>query len=236
MESSILLEATKEIADKIDGYLSDEEGEFLYKTSKNCVGKGVIVEIGSWKGKSTVYLAKGSKAGNNIAIYAIDPHQKTQAHRDLKVVNTFNEFKKNIKEAGVDDIIEPIVKTSKEASKNWDKLIEFLWIDGDHSFPMVKLDFDLWVPYLVRGGIIAFHDAVFGGSKKVVCNLALKSNNFINAGLIDSIFYAKKSDVYSFRDKIRNRTMIYLLNVYEIFRDIPLPKSLRKLSTLGAIA
>jgi len=75
-------EETKKIADKINGHLSDKEGEFLYSTAKKCLGKGAIVEIGCWKGKSTVYLASGSKAGNNIKVYAIDPHQGTKDHQD----------------------------------------------------------------------------------------------------------------------------------------------------------
>ena len=223
------IEETKKIANKIDGYLSDKEGEFLYKTAENCKEGGVIVEIGSWKGKSPVYLAKGSKAGNNIVIYTIDPHQGTQDHRDHKIINTFNEFKRNIKEAGVDDIVEPIIKTSKEASKDWNKPIKFLWIDGDHSYEMVRLDFKLWSPHLLKGGIIAFHDAVSGGPKKVVCDFVLKSDKFGNAGLIDTIFYAQRLDNLSLKDKSRNRAMIILLNIYEVFRGIPLPKSLRKL-------
>jgi MMP 1-O-methyltransferase len=223
------LEKTKQIANKIEGYLSEKEGEFLYNTAKICSGRGVIVEIGSWKGRSTIYLAKGSKAGNNIKVYAVDPHQGTKDHQNHKVFNTFSEFKENLIKANVDDIVVPLVKTSEEASKNWQEPIEFLWIDGDHSFPMVKLDFDLWSPYLIKGGIIAFHDAVSGEPKKVVCNFVLKSGKFGNAGLIDTIFYAQKLDTLYFKDKLRNKAIIILLNIYEFFRSLPLPKILRKL-------
>lgn len=223
------IKEAKEIANKINGHLSDKEGEFLYKPAKNCSGKGVIVEIGSRKGKSTVYLAKGSKARGNVKVYAIDPHQGSKDHRDHKISNTFNEFKENLKKAKVDNIVEPIVKTSQEASKNWREPVEFIFIDGDHSYEMVKQDFDLWSPYLVKGGIIAFHDAVSGDPKKVVCNFILKSNNFTDVGLIDSLFFAKKSDICLLKDKIKNRMMFVLLNTYEFFREIHLPKTLRKL-------
>jgi len=140
-----------------------------------------------------------------------------------------NDFKENLKEAKVNDIVEPVVKTSQEAFRNWKEPVEFLWIDGDHSYEMVKLDFNLWSSYLVKGGIIAFHDAVSGGPKKVVCNFVLKSNNFTDAGLIDSLFFAKKSDTLSLKDKIKNRAMIVLLDIYEFFREVHLPKSLRRL-------
>ena len=71
--------ALKELIQHIDGWLTDEEAKLLYKLAKNC--KGVIVEIGSWKGKSTICMAKGSKAGNNVKIYAIDPHVGSSEHK-----------------------------------------------------------------------------------------------------------------------------------------------------------
>src|SRR6185312_12113676 len=61
------------IAD-IPGWLTDEEGEALYELARGCSGSGVIVEIGSWKGKSTVCLGLGSQAGKSVPIYAVDPH------------------------------------------------------------------------------------------------------------------------------------------------------------------
>jgi len=152
----------KEISKNIPGWLSDAQGEFLYNTAKKCIGKGVIVEIGSWEGKSTVWLAKGSKAGSNAKIYAVDPHTGSSEHKKrYGVVWTFEEFKKNIKRANVEDIVVPIVKTSEDAARDWDeKPIELLWIDGSHEYEMVKLDFDLWFPYLIEEGIIAVHDTI----------------------------------------------------------------------------
>jgi len=218
------LKETKQIASQINGWLSEKEGEFLYKKAKECTGRGVIVEIGSWKGKSTIFLARGSKAGNNVKVCTIDPYVEEYGGK-----MALKEFKQNIEIANVQDIIKPIIKSSKEAVENWNTPIEFLWIDGDHSFPMVKLDFELWSPHLVEGGTIAFHDAVFGGVKKVVCNFVLKSNNFGNVGLIDTIFYAQKLNNLSWKDKLKNRIMIIFLNTYEVLRRIPLPNFLRKI-------
>lgn len=105
----------------------------------------MIVEIGSWKGKSTVWLAKGSKDGKGIKIYAIDPHKGSSEHRKwYGKVWTFEEFKENIKKARVDDVVVPIVKTSEETVRNWDKLVELLFIDGAHEYELVKQDFLLW--------------------------------------------------------------------------------------------
>ena len=75
------IEETKKFADKAEGWLSDREGEILYNLAKNCKGKGVIVEIGSWEGKSTIWIGSGSKNGNKVKIYAIDPHTGSSEHQ-----------------------------------------------------------------------------------------------------------------------------------------------------------
>ena len=121
----------KKLVDKVEGWLTDEEGKLLYNLAKECTGAGVIVEIGSWKGKSTIWLGKGSKRGNKVKIYAIDPHTGSSEHKEMYGnVWTFEEFIKNIKNAKVDDIIIPIVETSEEASRNFDEPVELIFVDG----------------------------------------------------------------------------------------------------------
>jgi predicted O-methyltransferase YrrM len=118
----------RNLVDQVQGWLSYREGELLYNLAKNCSGKGVIVEIGSWKGKSTIWLAKGSKAGNNVSVYAIDPQSESN----------FEEFNKNIKAAKIDDIVFPIVKKSEDAAKCFNKPVEMIFIDGSHVYDDVK--------------------------------------------------------------------------------------------------
>jgi predicted O-methyltransferase YrrM len=214
----------REIVYKIDGWLTEKEGKFLYEAAQNYKGIGVIVEIGSFKGKSTVCLALGSKSGNNVPVYAIDSYPEEFGGK-----STFEEFKLNIKRAGVEDIVNTLYKTSEEANKKWNMPIELLWIDGDHTFEMVKLDYEVWMPYLIDGGIIAFHDAIQGGPKKVICKFVLKSNKFKNCGLKDSIFYAIKSNNLSLKDKLRNNVISFFLNMYEIAYGINRLKYFKKL-------
>lgn len=107
----------KKITSRIEGWLTDDEGKFLYCAARNCTGKGAIVEIGSWKGKSTVFIGKGSESAGKIKIYAIDPH----------IAGTYEEFKRNIKNAELNDIVIPVVKTSEEAAKDFTEPIEFIF-------------------------------------------------------------------------------------------------------------
>jgi len=223
------IDAIKKLVDKVHGFLSDKEGELLYNLAKNCTGKGVIVEIGSWKGKSTIWLGKGSKRANKVKIYAIDPHIGSSEHKKAYgKIWTFEEFKKNIKNANVDDIIIPIVKTSEEAAKNFDEPVELIFIDGAHEYDLVKLDFELWFPKVIDGGIMAFHDTtVWLGPKKVVDEFVYKSKNFRNVRFIDSITFAEKVRQNSIKDRLRNRYVLLLKNLYKSKVKLYFPKLIR---------
>ena len=227
------IESTRLIADNIEGFISDVEGVFLYKAAKSCEGKGVIVEIGSLKGKSTIWLARGSKAGNNIKVYAIDPHKGSSEHMKKRgEICTYQEFKRNIAQANVDAIVIPIVNTSEDARRDWDgKPIELLWIDGAHEYEMVKLDFDLWFPYLIEGGIIAFHDTIgWPGPRRVVKEKIYTSRNFANVGFIYSITYARKVRTNSITQRIRNHWVLFLKDICELGIKLQPPGPIKRLA------
>ena len=214
--------------------LSSKEGELLYTLAKNCTGKGCIVEIGSYKGKSTAYLGMGSKEGKKIKVYAIDPHD---ARTIPKQEDTFSAFQRNIKKAGVANLIVPLVMTSKEAVEKIKEPIELIFIDGDHSYEGVKLDFDLYFPKVIDGGIIAFHDTNNGhlGVQKLVEKLMLKSHNLKNFGVVGSIAYATKVQNNTLRDRYRNRCVLVhkLILEFIILLCGKLPECIKK--TLKAI-
>lgn len=204
----------KKIVDKVDGWLDDAEGELLYNLAKNCKGRGVIVEIGSWMGKSTIWLGLGSKAGKKVKVYAVDPHARGFEHKKFSVGSTFREFKKNIDGAGVDDVVVPIISTSEEASKKFRKPVELVFIDGAHEYEHVKKDFELWFPKVIDGGIVAFHDTIGrSGPRILVDKLLFYSNKLRNAGFIGStgpITFAEKVRQTSAKDRFRNKCVLLL--------------------------
>jgi len=220
----------RKLADSVDGWLTPREGEFLYNAAKNCPKGTVIVEIGSWKGKSTIWLGKGSKEGNKVKIHAIDSHTGSSEHKKrFGKVWTFEEFEKNIKKANVSDIVVPIVKTSEDASKNWNKKVGFLWIDGAHEYEMVLLDYKLWEPHLVKGGVIAFHDSQDQGPKKVVNKYLYFGSKFKKIGFMDGTTYATKVDRITAADKIMNLYVLLLTTIYSLAGKAPLPKFVKVL-------
>ena len=156
------LHTFEDLTSKITGANTLKEQTLLYNLAKQTRG-GAIVEIGSWKGKSIVWLAQGSKDGSGAKVYAIDPfigaikNYENGVRKDIPV-SVLGDFKQALKIAKCEDIVEPIVMKSEEAIKGWNKPIGLIFIDGDHSYGAVKQDFELWSPFLVDGGIIAFHD------------------------------------------------------------------------------
>lgn len=130
-----------------------------YTCSKN---PGRIVEIGSFKGKSTCWMAKALQlAGSNEKIAAIDPHINTRVKGvvpEHKEDSSFEAFLNNLKNCGVTQYAEPIKLTSQNVVKNWNQPIKLLFIDGSHLYDDVMLDLKLWEPHLNIGGIIVMHD------------------------------------------------------------------------------
>jgi predicted O-methyltransferase YrrM len=214
------------IAD-IPGWLTDEEGEALYELARSCNGSGVIVEIGSWKGKSTVCLGLGSQAGNSVPVYAVDPHADYR----------FGDFKTNVERAGLLDLVRPIASLSQTAADDFDQAIELLFVDGSHEYDLVLEDFEKWVPKVVDGGWVAFHDTTWTkGPRKVVGQGIYRSRRFKDARfVVGSTTVARKVARNSLADRARNR---YVLGVKTAFwagstalkkRRRLLPKSLERL-------
>lgn len=187
--------------------IRDEEGLLLYDLARKCRGRGVIVEIGSWKGKSTIFLAQGSKMGNKTKVYAIDPHRRC----------TFPEFQENIRQAKVDDIVTPLVMTSKAAAQNFQQPVELIFIDGSHEYDLVKLDFDLWFPKLVEGGIMVFHDTLlYPGPRRIVRKFLFNSRQFKNIGLVCALVFGREVRNNSLMDVLRNQCFLFLHYIEQI--------------------
>jgi len=193
------------IAD-VPGWLTDEEGEALYELARACRGDGVIVEIGSWKGKSTVCLGLGSQDGARVPVYAVDPHADYR----------FGDFKTNVERAGIADLVRPIASLSQTAADGFDESIELLFVDGSHEYDLVLEDFEKWVPKVVDGGWVAFHDTTWtDGPRRVVGQAIYRSRRFKDARfVVGSTTVARKVITNSTRDRVHNR---YVLGVKTAF-------------------
>jgi len=159
----------------IEGWISDIEGYVLYRIARDGEGEGAIVEIGSWMGKSTAWLAAGSHARGRETVHAIDTFEGSPEHQETAVLReegtTYHRFTENLEGAGLFDQVTPIVATSLKAAADWDKRpIRLLFIDGDHSYEAVKADLEAWLPFVAAGGYVVFDDVIdaFPGVQRLV--------------------------------------------------------------------
>ena len=194
------LDETLRLAESIRGWLTRDEGEALFEAAKACTGRGVIVEIGSWRGKSTVCLARGSQAGAEIPVYSIDRH----------VPGRFEKFERNIRRAGVADLVRPIRSRSQDAADEFREPVELLFVDGAHDEALVREDFEKWVPKVVEGGIIAFHDTTWhAGPRKVVGEKLYRSRSFTDVRFVKaSTTMARKVAQNTLADRARARVQL----------------------------
>ncbi len=217
------------LAGTIEGWLSEPEGRLLYELARNCTGRGVIVEIGSWKGRSTIWLASGSKAGSAVPVHAIDPHTGSPEHRPGGArVATFEEFRANVARAGVDDLVVPMVQPSLEAAVAFTLPVELVFIDGDHAYEAVLADFHAWFPKVVDGGVIAFHDTIgWEGPERVAEEHLYRSSRFRGVRLCGSIAYGIKTAHATAAQQARNRYALGLKRAVQTARRLPMPRALR---------
>lgn len=224
------IERIQTLVKDVEGYFGDNEGAFLYTAAKKCTGQGAIVEIGSWKGRSTIWLAKASLAGPGTKVHAVDPHTGSPEHqKQFGKVDTFADFQKNIADAGVEEMVVPVRKTSEDAALEWDgSPIEFLWIDGAHEYDMVQKDYELWSPYLVEGGIVAFHDTGLRrgtqGPKEFVEKYIFPSREYKGVTFFETITIARKVKQNTLFDRMKNRYMLLLKRTYQWLRYAQFPK------------
>ncbi|MDW8289338.1 MAG: class I SAM-dependent methyltransferase [Armatimonadota bacterium] len=218
------------LTEKVEGWLTVEEGELLYQLARACKGKGVIVEIGSFKGKSTIWLAKGSLAGAGVRVFAIDPHTGSEEHRqDGQPVWTYDEFVVNLRHAGVEEVVTPLLTTSAEAAAGFDQPVELLFIDGDHRYAAVRQDFDLWFPKLLEGGYLLMHDTIrWDGPRRVARESVYLSPHFCEVGFVHSITFGRKGRQEASSLLWRRRYLLLLHVVYDALSAVQAPPALKR--------
>lgn len=182
-----------DIVSSVEGQISLAEVETLMELASNLLQGCTIVEIGSYRGKSTIALALGSKRGQQNKVYAIDPHVDfvgvlgaVFGPQDLNVLY------RNIINAKVGEIVFVVSLPSINAANAWsEKNIALLFIDGDHSYEGVKSDYEAWEPFVVSGGVIVFHDIRVDGVRQLLDEITEKGSLMI-VGTIDEMAWFRK--------------------------------------------
>lgn len=154
----------------VKGFLPENEAERLYEVALEASKRGPILEIGSYCGKSTVYLGTACKK-NGATLFALDHHRGSEEHQvgeeyhdpdlfddELEIVDTFKAFRTNIRNANLEDTVIPIVASSEVAGRQWNTPLAMVFIDGGHSMEAALTDYRSWSHHIIQGGILAIHD------------------------------------------------------------------------------
>jgi predicted O-methyltransferase YrrM len=154
------LKTLQTVFDSTDGMISFQEAVCLYELARK-VRSGCILEIGSYRGRSTVFLGKGSLDGANIPVFAIDPHATfTGILGGIFGSGDRAIFYRTMLANDCSEIVSLINLSSEFFSNQWKSPVSLLWIDGDHSYEGVRRDFYCWEPHLLPEAFIAFDDAL----------------------------------------------------------------------------
>ena len=158
------------VAEAVKGFLPKNEAAALYDAAIAVEVDGPLLEVGSYCGKSSVYLGYAAQSIGRV-LYALDHHrgsEENQAgweHHDPElidkqkgVMDTLPYFRDAIFAAGLEHVVIALVGHSGVIARNWTTPLSFLFIDGGHGEEPAKADFNGWVPKVKEGGTLAIHD------------------------------------------------------------------------------
>jgi predicted O-methyltransferase YrrM len=154
----------------VKGFLSSEEGAALTDLARACAPLGPVVEIGSYVGRSTLYLAAGAREAGGVVI-AVDHHRGSEEHQPGEAwhdpelvdpetgrVNTLPAFLETLERAGARDVVQPVVARSPDAARAFAGEAGLVFIDGGHALRTALADWRAWGPKVAPAGVLAIHD------------------------------------------------------------------------------
>lgn len=155
---------------RIKGFLAADEGAALYQFALQTAVLGPCLEVGSYCGKSTIYLGVAARQAGSV-VYAVDHHRGSEEHQKGEeyhdpelydagagLMDSFRVFRSNMRAADLEDTVVPIVAPSGLASRRWATPLGMVFIDGGHSWQAALTDYRSWACHIVPGGILAIHD------------------------------------------------------------------------------
>jgi hypothetical protein len=201
-KTSIYLPALISEFKDIPGMIDDDDGIFLYLLASVLNLRGDIIEIGSWQGKSTSFLARSCKDFSNGIVHSIDPFTgnpgKAKKYKIMldDLSDLQENFIKNMKSHGLENYIKLYNMTSEKAFPQMKNVrARLIFIDGNHDYEYVKFDIKSFSKFLLKHGIIVLDDYknTFPGVVQAVNEEIIKSNKFSSfIQTSNGLFIAKK--------------------------------------------
>ena len=156
--------------DKIKGFLDERESARLYELTLEASKKGPCLEVGSYCGKSAVYIGSACKE-NNAVLFSLDHHRGSEEQQpgqeyfdhDLLdeqtgLIDTMPFFRRTLLDFGLEDTVIPIIGHSETVGRAWQIPLNLIFIDGSHAYESVLKDYQVWSKHLMPDGYLVFHD------------------------------------------------------------------------------
>ena len=190
--------------DEIKGFLAADEALALYQQALQVSPLGAVLEIGSYCGKSTIYLGLACRQSGST-VFALDHHRGSEEHQQGEffhdpslydnsagLMDTFKEFRRNIRTTGLDDVVVPLVSSSEVTARHWQTPLAMVFIDGGHSLDAALIDYRCWASHILRGGVLAIHDIyedphTGGQAPNAIYQMALSSGLFERISRVNSL-------------------------------------------------
>lgn len=152
------------------GFMPAAEGEALAATALRHLGTGIVLEVGTYCGKSTLYLA-GAARETGGTVVTVDHHRGSEEHQpgweyhDPALVDphvghldTVGTLRRTLADAGLEDHVVAVVGRSSQVAALWRSPLAMLFIDGGHTDEAAIADYEGWAPWVSAGGVLVIHD------------------------------------------------------------------------------
>lgn len=194
---------------KVKGFLDEQEAWRLYETALEASKSAPCLEIGSYCGKSAIFLGVACRE-NQAVLFSVDHHTGSEEQQpgqeyfdpdllDVQTgkIDTLRLFRKTIFDFQLENSVIPIIGRSEIIGQAWKTPLALLFIDGSHAYESVLNDYQIWSQHIIPGGYLVFHDifpnpAEGGQAPYRVYQQALASDLYEASPLFKSLGILKK--------------------------------------------
>jgi len=166
----VVADQHRRAAEAAKGFMPPEEGEALSATAAAYAHVGPIVEIGTYCGKSTIYLAAAAAQAGQVVV-TVDHHRGSEENQPgweyhdptlvdpaMGLLDTLPTFRSTLAASGLERHVIAIVGRSADVARLWHRPVGMLFIDGGHTEAAATADYEGWAPRIAAGGALAIHD------------------------------------------------------------------------------
>jgi predicted O-methyltransferase YrrM len=170
LPAAVMTTADLDAARATRGFMPDAEGLVLHRAAVAVASRGPMLEVGSYCGKSAIYLGCAARAHEGM-LFSVDHHRGSEENQPGELycdaslidqrtgrINTLPHFQRTVEEAGLERWVVAVVGTSASVARHWRTPLALLFIDGGHTERSAHADYDGFASHVDRGGLLLIHD------------------------------------------------------------------------------